>query len=302
VTTWGDTTWFHVAGRPWHGEHLEVPERDVSANYFTTLGAKLQRGRYFTEDEDKSKPRVAIINQALAKEFFAGEDPIGKQILFLTDKPVPIEIVGIVEDIKEGPLDTTNRSVLYIPFNQSAGNFFILVVRTSQDEKSVLAAMAAAVEKINPDIATTAGASLDDNIDRSFATYMHRSSAWLVGGFAFLALLLSVVGLYGVIAYSVSQRTREIGVRIALGAQRGVVYKMILREAGWLAAAGIGVGLICAVAAASLMKKMLYGTQSWDAFTLVSVAAVLGIAALAASYAPARRAASVDPVEALRTE
>lgn len=302
VTTWGDTTWFHVLGRPWHGEHLEVPERDVSANYFTTLGAKLERGRYFHEDEDGSKPRVAIINRALAKEFFAGEDPIGKQFEFITAKPVPVEIVGIVEDIKEGPLDTTNRSVLYIPFSQSPGNYFILVARTSQDEKSVLVAMGQTVQKINPDIATTGGASLSDNINRSFATYLHRSSAWLVGGFAFLALLLSVVGLYGVIAYSVSQRTREIGVRIALGAQRGVVYKMILSEAGWLAAVGIGVGLICAVAAATLMKKMLYGTQSWDVFTLVSVAAVLGIAALAASYAPARRAASVDPVEALRTE
>lgn len=302
VTTWGDTTWFRVLGRPWHGEHLEVPERDVTANYFTTLGAKLQRGRYFTEDEDKSKPLVAIINQSLAKEFFAGEDPLGKQIAILGGDPIPMQIVGIVEDIKEGPLDTTNRSVLYCPFNQSPGNAFILVARTSQDEKSVIPAMAQAVEKIDPNIATTAGVSLNDNINRSFATYMHRSSAWLVGGFAFLALLLSVVGLYGVIAYSVSQRTREIGVRIALGAQRGVVYKMVLREAAWLAAVGIGVGLICAVAAATLMKKMLYGTQSWDAFTLASVAAVLGLAALVASYAPARRAASVDPVEALRTE
>ena len=302
VTTWGDTTWLHVLGRPWHGEHLEVPERDISANYFTTMGAKLQRGRYFTEDEDKSKPSVAIINQALAREFFAGEDPIGKQFEFLTAKPVPVEIVGIVEDIKEGPLDTTNRSVLYIPFNQSPGNYFNLAARTSQDEESVLAAMVQTVAKINPDIATTGGASMENKINRSFATYLHRSSAWLVGGFAFLALLLSVVGLYGVIAYSVSQRTREIGVRIALGAQPGAVYKMILQEAGWLAAAGIGGGLICAVGAATLMKKMLYGTQSWDVLTLFSVAAVLGIAALLASYAPARRAASVDPVEALRAE
>jgi macrolide transport system ATP-binding/permease protein len=302
VSGWGDTTWFHVLGRPWHGEHLEVPERDVSPNYFTTMGAKLQRGRYFTEDEDKSKPLVAIVNQAFAKEFFPGEDALGKQFEFLTGKPLPIEIVGIVEDIKEGPLDTTNRSVMYIPFNQDAGNNFNLAVRTSQDDSSVLAPMVATIQKINPDIATTAVMTMNDKINRSFATYMHRSSAWLVGGFASLALLLSVVGLYGVIAYSVSQRTREIGVRIALGAQPGAVYKMILREAGWLAAAGIGSGLICAVGAATLMRKMLYGTQSWDVLTLVGVAAVLGTAALLASYAPARRAASVDPVEALRAE
>jgi macrolide transport system ATP-binding/permease protein len=302
ITGWGDTTWFHILGRPWHGEHLEVPERDVSANYFTTMGAKLQRGRYFAEDEDQSKPRVAIVNQAFVQEFFPGEEPMGKQFEFLTGKPVPVEIVGIVEDIKEGPLDTTNRSAMYIPFNQSPGNYFNLAVRTSQDENSVLQSMVAAVEKINPDIATAGGASMNDRINRSFATYLHRSSAWLVGGFAFLALLLSVVGLYGVIAYSVSQRTREIGVRIALGAQPGAVYKMILREAGWLALAGIGAGLVCAVGAATLMRKMLYGTQSWDVLTLLSVAAVLGIAALLASYAPARRAASVDPVVALRME
>ena len=302
VTGWGDTTWFHVLGRPWHGEHLEVPERDVSANYFTTLGAKLQRGRYFTEDEDQSKPRVAIVNHSFVKEFFPGEEAMGKQFAFLTEKPVPIEIVGIVEDIKEGPLDTTNRSAMYIPFNQSPENYFNLAVRTSQDENSVLKSMVATVEKINPDIATAGGASMNDRINRSFATYLHRSSAWLVGGFAFLALLLSVVGLYGVIAYSVSQRTREIGVRISLGAQPGAIYKMILREAVWLAIVGIGAGLICAVGAAILMRKMLYGTRSWDVLTLVAVAAVLGIAALVASYAPARRAASVDPVEALRME
>ena len=110
------------------------------------------------------------------------------------------------------------------------------------------------------------------------------------------------MGLYGVIAYSVSQRTREIGVRIALGAQRGAVYKMILREAGWLAVAGIGAGLVCAVGAATLMRKMLYGTQTWDVPTLVGVAVVLTVAALVASFIPARRAASVDPVEALRME
>ena len=302
VSSWGNTTWFRIIGKPWHGEHNEVPQRDASTNYFSTIGAKLVRGRYFREDEDKSKPLVVIINQAFARQYFPGEDPIGQQIIFLDAMAKPMEIVGIVEDIKEGPLDTTNRSTLYTPFNQDAGNYFMLVARTSRNEQALLPLMVETLHKIDPQLVADEPNTMNDRIAHSFSTYLHRSSAWLVGGFAFLALLLSVVGLYGVIAYSVSQRTREIGVRIALGAQRGVVYKMILREAGWLAAVGIGVGLICAVAAATLMKKMLYGTQSWDAFTLASVAAVLGIAALAASYAPARRAASVDPVEALRTE
>jgi macrolide transport system ATP-binding/permease protein len=302
VSSWGNTTWFRIIGKPWHGEHNEVPQRDASTNYFTTLGAKLVRGRYFREDEDKSKPLVVIFNQAMAKQYFPGEDPIGQQIIMLNANAKPMEIVGVVEDIKEGQLDTANRPVLYTPFNQDAGNYFMLVARTSRNEQALLPLMVEALHKIDPQIVTDEPSSMNDRIAHSFSTYLHRSSAWLVGGFAFLALLLSVVGLYGVIAYSVSQRTREIGVRIALGAQTGAVYRMILQEAGWLAVAGIGAGLMCAVGAATLMKKMLYGTQSWDVLTLVSVAAVLGIAALLASYAPARRAASVDPAEALRME
>jgi macrolide transport system ATP-binding/permease protein len=123
-----------------------------------------------------------------------------------------------------------------------------------------------------------------------------------VGGFAAMALLLGVVGLYGVIAYSVSRRTREIGVRMALGAERGSVYSLILKEAAWLIAAGVAAGLACSVAAAVLMRKLLFGTQPWDASTLVAVAAVLALCALMASFIPARRAASVNPVEALRAE
>ncbi|HEY0701711.1 MAG TPA: ABC transporter permease [Candidatus Acidoferrales bacterium] len=302
VSTWGNTSWFRIIGKPWHGEHNEVPQRDATPDYFKTLGAKLVRGRYFREDEDGTKPFVVIINQALAKQYFPGEDAVGQQIIFLQDKSKPMEIVGIVEDIKEGPLDTTNRAAMYTPLNQDPGNYFMIVARTAGNENALLPAMVEVMRKIDPGIATTSPISMDDRINHSFSTYLHRSSAWLVGGFAFLALLLSVVGLYGVIAYSVSQRTREIGVRIALGAQTRAVYSMILREAGWLAFAGIGAGLICAVAAATLMRKLLFGTQSWDVPTLVVVATVLAVAALAASYIPARRAASVDPVEALRME
>jgi ABC-type antimicrobial peptide transport system permease subunit len=131
---------------------------------------------------------------------------------------------------------------------------------------------------------------------------VRRSSAWLVGGFATVALLLGIVGLYGVIAYSVSQRTREIGVRIALGAERRSVYGLILREAGWLTAVGIFSGLVASLAATTMMRKLLFGVQSWDVPTLVAVTAVLVVSSLLAAYIPARRAASVNPIEALRTE
>lgn len=298
----GNTTWFRVLGRPWHGEHNETPQRGVSSDYFTTLGAKLLRGRYFSEAEDSSKPRVVIINQTLARQYFPSEDPIGKQISYLSDPPVPIEIVGVVEDIREGPLDTPIPRVLYFPFNQSTDNYFGVVVRTSQPQGALLPAMASAIHQIDPGIVTSDAVTMSDRINDSPSAYLHRSSAWVVGGFAALALLLSVVGLYGVVAYSVSQRTREIGVRMALGAERGSVYLLILKEASGLTAVGIVVGLGCSVAAATLMRKLLFGVSSWDIPTLIIVAAVLAISTLMASYIPARRAALVNPVEALRAE
>lgn len=299
----GNTEWIRLLGRPYHGEHNEVNLREASSEYFTTLRAKLVRGRYFTDAEDASKPRVVIINQALARQYFPGEDPIGKKIgdTDLTPKSMK-EIIGIVADIKEGSLDSEIWPAVYYPFNQSPETYFSLVVRTSQAEQSVLPALRAAIHQIDPDLGMIGEATMIGRINDSPSAYLHRSSAWLVGGFAFLALLLGVVGLYGVIAYSVNQRTREIGVRMALGAQRSTVYRLILKEAGRLTAAGIVAGLLCSLTAATLMRKLLFGVQSWDLPTLVAVAVVLAVSALLASYLPARRAASVNPVDALRAE
>jgi macrolide transport system ATP-binding/permease protein len=299
----GNTDWIRFVGRPYSGEHNEVNQRDVSAGYLTTLRAKLLRGRYFTDAEDASKPKVVIINQALARKYFPGEDPIGKQ--FGNDELSPKSlktIVGIVDDIKEGPLDSDIWPAVYYPFNQSPDSSFSLVVRTSQVPQAVLPALTAAIHQIDPSVGTYGEATISGNINDSPSAYLHRSSAWLVGGFAALALLLSVVGFYGVVAYSVSQRTREIGVRMALGAERGTVCRLILKEAGWLTAFGIILGGTSSLAAATLMRNLLFGIRSWDVPTLAAVAAVLGISALLASYIPARRAASVNPVEALRAE
>jgi macrolide transport system ATP-binding/permease protein len=291
-----------VFGRTSAKPFAPTPERDVSASYLRTIGSTLLRGRYFTEaEDDPSKPRIVVINRTLAEQFFPGENPIGKRLAYDRGKDT-LEIVGEIEDIKEGPIDTPGRPVVYVPFTQDWYHSFYLVVRTAQNEASLLPGLAAAVHRLDPQLAVSDPATMDELILHSQAAYLHRSSAWLVGGFAVIALILSVVGLYGVIAYSVSQRTREIGVRMALGARQASVYQLILKEAGALSAIGISAGLVCAVAAATLMRTLLFGTQAWDAATLIAVAALLSVAALLASYIPARRAASVNPVEALRSE
>jgi macrolide transport system ATP-binding/permease protein len=302
LSNWGNTTWFRVQGKPWHGEHNDTPERDVSPAYFTTLGAKLLRGRYFSEADDESKPLVAIVNRALAKQHFPGEDPIGKHLVYLSENHRSVEIVGLIDDIKEGQLDTANRPAIYVPFNQSPANSFVLVVRTSQAEASLLPTLAAAIHRIDPRIVASDGSTMWNRIDNSPSAYMHRSAAWLVGAFASMALLLSVVGIYGVVAYSVSRRTREIGIRMALGARPGAVYRLILKEAGWLTAFGMAIGVVCSMVAANAMRGLLFGMPSRDMPTLAAVAVVLGSATILASYIPARRAASVNPVEALRAE
>lgn len=298
----GNTTWVRVLGRPWHGEHIDVAQRHVSAAYFNALGASLLRGRFFQEADDQSKPKLAIINQAFANRVFPGEDPIGKQLAHVGINPAPMEIVGTVDDIREGPLDVAIPPILYTPFNQSPDNEFTLVVRTVQSEAALLPAITALVHQIDPGIVSMRGTTMTARVNDSQSAYLHRSLAWLVGGFAGMALLLGVVGLYGVIAYSVNQRVREIGIRMALGAQPGSVYCLILRQAGWLTFLGIAVGVVGSVGAASLIRSLLFGVNSWDVTTLAGVAAILWIAALVASFVPARRAASVNPAGVLRAE
>ena len=299
----GNTDWIRFVGRAFNGEHNEVNQRGVSSDYFATLQAKLLRGRIFTDSEDFTKPRVVIINQTLAKKYFPGEDPIGQRFGDLDLDPKSIsEIVGIVDDIREGPLDSEIWPAYYYAFNQRPDFGYSVVVRTAQPDQSLTPVISDVIRGIDSRINISNETTMMARVNNAPTVYLRRSSTWLVGGFAVVALLLGVVGLYGVIAYSVSQRTREIGVRIALGAQRGNVYRLILREAGALALAGIVIGTGCAILAASLMRKLLFGTPPWDITTLVCVAAVLGASALLASFLPARRAASVDPISALRAE
>jgi macrolide transport system ATP-binding/permease protein len=300
-SAWG-TASFHVAGRANQKENNEVINRQVSAGYFRTLQAQLWKGRYFGPAEDASKPLVAIINRTLAKRYFPAEDPIGQQIYYAWAPRSPMQIVGVIEDVKEGSLESANWPALYVPSDQRPVAWPVILVRTSGAHASLFPQVLAAIHRIDPFITVSGEQAMSERIDQSPSAYFRRSAAWMVGIFAAAALLLGIVGLYGVVAYSVSQRTQEIGVRMAMGAQRSTMYRLILGEAGRLTVIGVILGLTGSLAAATLLRSILFGVRSWDPFTLIGVAVVLGLSTVLAAFIPARRAASVNPVEALRAE
>jgi macrolide transport system ATP-binding/permease protein len=299
----GPIDWLRFVGQSYNGEHNVVNHRDVTADYMRTLQAQLLRGRFFTSTDDQTHPKVAIINKTLAKLYYPGQDPIGQRFGNNDLAPESIkEIVGVVDDIREGPLDSQIQPAVYEPIDQNESNYFTIVARTGPSEGSMLPTLVSAVQSVNAGVGTTEPIGMEERMRLGPTAYVHRSAAWLVGGFAVLAFLLSVTGVYGVIAYSVGQRTREIGIRMALGAGRNSVRKLVLYEAGSLAMVGVAFGLVCSVGAATLMHKLLFATPAWDLATLAAVAAVLGATAMLASYIPANRAAYVNPVEALRAE
>ena len=294
---------FRVVGQAWNGEHNRALQRVVSPDYFTVLQARRISGRFFTDADDMAKPRVAVVNRALVRRFFPHSDPVGRVIGDATLSPGSLtQILGVVDDIREGDLNEGIEPAVYYPYSQNPGGGSFLAVRTAPDAAAMIPPLTAAIHQVDPEIGVRNEFTMAAWIGFSPAAFLHSSSAWLAGAFAVLALLLGVVGIYGVIAYSVSRRTREIGVRMALGAQRGAVYRMVLGEAGSAAAAGIVAGLVCAIGAGMLLRNFLFGVEAWDISTLLAVALVLAVCALLGAYLPARRAASVDPVEALRAE
>jgi macrolide transport system ATP-binding/permease protein len=292
---------FRIVGRADQGVLDGHPVRRISAGYFMALQARLVRGRYFTDDEVASIRPVIIINETAALRYFPREDPVGHSIAFgvPSDMSPNREIVGVVADIKDGPPDTPAMPAAYIPFDQIG---FGLVVRTSQAEQSIFPSLVSAIRQVRPGLVVQGESTMTERVNRLPSATLHRATAWMVATFATLALVLSVVGLYGVVAYTVGQRTREIGVRMALGARRGSVYQLVVGEVARLVTVGTVLGLICAVVAATLMRRLLFGVQSWDAPTLVTAACVLMVSGLLASYIPARRAASVNPIQVLRAE
>jgi predicted permease len=275
------------------------PVRRIGATYFNTLQARLLRGRYFTEEDVSQARRVIVISETAARRLFPDDDAVGRSIAFGGPTSDQREIVGVVGDIADGPPETPPHPSAYMPFNESG---FSLVVRTATSDRAIGSQIQRAIREVDPNVLLGPVTTMADRINQLPSTSLQRASAWLIGGFAGVAFILSVIGLYGVVAYSVGQRTREIGVRMALGAQRASVYRLVMGDASRLVGLGIALGLGGAVAAASTMRRLLFGVESWDPPTLLAAATVLVAAALIASYIPARRAAAVSPIEVLRTE
>jgi predicted permease len=292
-----------IEGKPSRDEHKYVDERHVSPEYLRALKARLLRGRLFREADNASTPGVAVINETLARQFFPGENPIGQRIENDEGgKPSTWEIVGIVEDVREGPLDVPTWPTEYFPMSQTADHYFSVAVRTRQDAASLLPELVRTLHQIDPSLGISNEMTMNEQIESTQMALLHQFSAWLVSGFAAIALILGVAGMYGVVTYSVSQRTREIGIRMAMGAERRSVYGLVLRQAGFLTCVGLAVGLVCSLGASLLMRSLLFGVSAWDPFTLACVAGLVGAASMFASFMPAHRAASVNPVDALRAE
>jgi putative ABC transport system permease protein len=301
----GGTTGFTVVGRPapLPGQAPEANTRDASPNYFSVMGIPLIRGRFFTEYDKADAPLVLIINKTLADKLFPGEDAVGHRFLFAFDShPQTAEIVGVVGDEQLGSLDQPVTPVLYSSSFQSNDTDVTLLVRAASDPASITSTVRAEVANLDPNILVGSAVTIRKIIADSPSVFLRRFPALLIGVFALLAVLLSAVGIYGVLSYLVTQRTREIGVRMALGARPGHVLRMLMGEGLRLAGIGIGVGLIAAAAVTRLLSGLLFGVVPTDATVFLAVPGLIALVTLAACWIPARRATKVDPMVALRYE
>ncbi len=281
----------------------------VGSDYLKIMGIPLESGRFFTAQDDERAPRVAVVDDVLANKFFAGQNPIGKR-LHLSSTGQTVEIVGVVGHVNQWGLDADEREALraemYTPFMQlpdkamalSASGVGVLV--RSDKPAMVFESIRQTNNQMNSQQVVYGAQTMNEIIASSLGT--RRFSMILLGVFAALALVLSSVGIYGVISYLIGQRTHEIGIRMALGAQRKDVLRLVLVEGTRLALAGVGIGIVAALALTRLMANLLFGVSATDPLTFVGVALVLTIVALAACYIPARRAMRVDPIVALRYE
>jgi putative ABC transport system permease protein len=282
------------------GEHLAADYRDVTPRYFATMGIPLAKGRAFAEQDDLDHPRVVIIDETLARRFFPNQNPIG-QHLQVPDAARPArEIVGVAGSVRDTGFDQQPRPTIYFPSLQSPDQTMSLVVRTALPPGVALPAIKNAIWSVDKNQPVFQVRSMDEII--SGVVSAQRLAFLLLGVFAFLALALAAIGIYGVTSYVVSERTHEIGVRMALGAQPLDVSGLVLGHGATLAGLGVTGGLVAALALSRLLSSLLFGVSATDASIFLGVAALLFFVALAACYVPARRAMRVDPMTALRNE
>jgi putative ABC transport system permease protein len=272
----------------------------VSPDYFSTLGIRIVRGRAFTERDDERAPSVAMINETMAAKYWPGEDPIGKRVQLSYNNTPPREIIGIVADVKQTNLTDAVTPQMYTPFVQAPWPFLTAVARTTSAPEAAGGSLRQLLARLDPEQAAGEIRTFDQFLARSIAT--PRFTAILLGAFASLALLLAGFGLYGVMAYSVAQRSREIGIRMALGAQAADVRSLVVSQALRLGAAGLAIGLAGALAATRVLDSLLFGVTASDPLTFAAVSAALTTVLLLAAYLPARRATRVDPIVALRAD
>jgi putative ABC transport system permease protein len=292
---------FAIEGRPSDKNNPSPDEerREVSPDYFRALGTPLIRGRLFTDADNSDAPLVIIVNQTFAKKFWPNEDALGKRIVMgsMSDDPKWITIVGIVGDMRHFGLDVDPKPEMYVPFAQSAYFTTIYVVRSNQDPRTLVPAIQREIQAIDPALPLANVRTFENVIGDSVAP--RRLSVVLLGVFAGVAVLLASVGIYGVMSFLVVQRTHEIGVRMALGAQRSDVLKLVLVRSLKLISAGTLIGLVVALMSTHTLRALLYSVSAFDTATFALVTILLGAVALAASYLPAMRATRADPMVVL---
>ena len=307
----GDTTRLDIEGR--HsppGQEITASYRVIDPNYFRTMGIPLLRGRFFSEQDNDESHGVAMINQTMARRYWADEDPLGKRLQpHFPRAKVPwrpestntwLTIVGVVGDVAEDGLNDERPTEIYVPYMQNPSSLMNLLVRTTSDPLQLVPGVRNEVRRVGHDQPVSNIKTMESVFSESIAA--PRVITSLVATFAAIALALAAIGVYSVISYSVAQRTHEVGIRIALGAQQQHVIGMILGQGLKLVLLGLAIGLTAAFAVTRVISSMLFGVTATDPLIFVMVSLLMVVIAIVASYFPARRALNVDPVIALRTD